>query len=119
MNTVISNVTLNNLLDISKIDIKDPVSVHHCIQVLYDFDLYLNNLFHNELPTWSGCELLSYNSYVSKIHDVFSECIRDIKKYEGIDFYKTQCLLTTCERLIAFFQSYIDEYNRMKAVLFE
>lgn len=119
MNNAILSNTINSLQNITKIDVKDSKSVHHCIKELYDFDLYLDNLFNNELPNWSGCDLISYNTYVLKVHEVFSECIRDIKKYEGIDFYKTKCLLVTCERLVVFFMKYIEEYNNMVSVLFE
>jgi len=119
MNNAILSNTINSLQDISKIDVKDSTCVHRCIKELYDFDLYLSNLLNNELQNWSGCDLISYNNYVLKVHEVFSECILDIKKYEGIDFYKTQCLLVTCERLVAFFMKYIEEYNNMMAVFSE
>jgi len=117
-NAILSNA-INSLLNITKIDVKDSKSIHCCIKELSDFELYLDKLFNNELPNWSGCDLISYNTYVLKVHEVFSECIRDIKKYEGIDFYKTQCLLVTCERLVAFFIKYIEEYNNMIAVFSE
>jgi len=119
MNNAVLSLTFNNLQEISKIYVKDSKSIHSCIKELDDFDLYLNGLFNNELPNYSGCDLITYNAHVSKVHEVFSECIRDIKKYEGVDFYKTRCLLVTCERLVAFFMKYIEEYNNMMAVLSE
>ncbi len=115
MNDVMISDSIINLQDISKIDVKDLKSIHLCIKKLDEFNQYLSDLFNNELPNLAGFELLSYNTYVLRIHEIFVECIRDIKKYEGVDFYKTRCLLVTCERLIIFFMGYIDEYNNMVA----
>jgi len=108
------NIIIKELLEIGDINIEDINSVHKCIHVLQKFHREIEDFLKYECILLSEFELkhAMFDPHLIEVQNIFAQSINDLIRYEGRSLFKAACSLKVCYRLVAFFLSYINDYNR-------